>query len=311
MAPFAKRLRILMVVGCAGLQALGAAENFSAAVIHPGDKGLVLTLYPMTGTALDAPLPPGLPRDVTVNAFSAKGNAIYLQKADYQSSEGIFKVEFQPLRKSIVDGTAGFRSIWNMAVLLSGRVVVSGISKIRGECGTFEIDPIAGKVRTLLAGPFPDCGGGGGAISPDGRRVVSYSGKELSIVSLEDGAVTRINGIPGQLSHTDVTWPHKASWSPDGKWISVFLKNGDILLLDTSDTSKRTNLGPSGGPPAVWSPDSKHLLVSKSEFRCSKYLYFQSLESIDVTTHHRQVIQSSHCRIGLGWFGWVDLEAVQ
>ena len=100
MVPFAKRLRILMVVGCAGLQALGAAENFSAASIHPGDKGLVLTLYPMTGTALDAPLPAGLPRDVTVNAFSTKGNAIYLQKADYQPSEGIIKIEFKPLRKS-------------------------------------------------------------------------------------------------------------------------------------------------------------------------------------------------------------------
>jgi WD40 repeat protein len=306
---FAKRLRILTAVGCAGLQALGAAENFSAALIHPGDKGLVLTLYPMAGTALDAPLPAGLPRDVTVNAFSTKGNAIYLQEADYQSLEGIIKIEFKPLRKSMVDGTAGLRSIWNMAVLPSGRIVVSGISKIRGECGTFEIDPIAGKERALLAGPFPDCGGGGGAISPDGRRVVSYSGKELSVIDLGDGTVTRINGIPGQLFHSDVTWPHKASWSPDGKWISVVLKNGDILLLDASDTSKRTNLGPSEGPPAVWSPDSRHLLMSKSD--CSQYLYFQSLVSIDVTTRGRQVIQSSHCRIGPGWFGWVDLEAVR
>ncbi len=298
-----------MAVGCAGLQALGAAENFSAAVIHPGDKGLVLTLYPMTGTALDAPLPAGLPREVTVNAFWTTGNAIYVQKAD-QPSEGIIKIEFQPLRKSIVDGTAGFSTIWNMAVLPSGRIVVSGISKIRGECGTFEIDPIAGKERTLLAGPFPDCGGGGGAISPDGRRVVSYSGKELSIIDLGDGAVTRINGIPaGQLSHSDVTWSHKASWSPDGKWISVFLKNRDILLLDASDTSKRTNLGPSEGPPAVWSPDSKHLLVSKSD--CLQYQYVQSLVSIDVTTHDRRVIQSSRCRIGPGWFGWVDFEAVR
>lgn len=309
MFPFAKRLRMLMVVGCAGLQDLGAAETFSAAVIHPGDKGLALTLFPMTGTASDAPLPAGLPRDVTVNAFSAKGDAIYVQKADYRPLEGIIKIEFQPLRKSIVDGTAGLRTIWNMAVLPSGRIVVSGISKIRGECGTFEIDPIAGKERTLLAGPFPDCGGGGGAISHDGRRVVSYSGKELSIINLEDGAVARINGIPGQLFHSDVTWPHKASWSPDGKWISVFLKNGDILLLDASDTSRRTNLGPSEGPPAVWSPDSKHLLVSKSD--CPQYQYFQSLVSIDVTTHDRRVIQSSRCRIGPGWFGWVDLEAVR
>jgi hypothetical protein len=152
--PFARRLTILMVVGCVGLQPLGAAENYSAALIHSGDKGLVLTLYPMAGTALDAPLPAGLPRDVTVSAFSTKGDSIYLQKAD-QTSEGIIKIEFRPLRKSMVDGTAGLRSIWNMAVLSSGRIVVSGNSRIRGECGTFEIDPIAGKDRTLLAGLFP------------------------------------------------------------------------------------------------------------------------------------------------------------
>jgi hypothetical protein len=305
-------MSIIFALKCADLEAVGAnTVTFCPALIHPGSKELVLTLFPIVGPKLMAGVPVGLPASVTVNAFSADGRAIYMQEADDRPLEGITKIEFRPVRKTIVPGTEGFRTIWNLTVLSSGLILVSGNSKIRGECGTFEIDPIAGKARSLLAGPFPGCGGGGGAISPDGTWVLSYSREYLSIVNLRDQTIHSIDGIPGRAVHSDVTWPHNATWSPNGKWISVTLKNRDILLVDTSDTSKRKNLGTTDGPPAIWSPDSRLLLLSKSESRCSQYEYFQSLEAIEVATGKRQIIHSSHCEVGPGWFGWLDFDAVR
>jgi hypothetical protein len=286
-------------------------RTFTAALIHPGDTSLVLTLFPGAGHKMEVPLPAGLPRSVTVNAFSADGTAIFLREADYWSSEGILKIEFRPPRKAFLPGTTLLQTIWNLAVLPSGLMVASGNSKHKGECGTYEVDPVAGTVRTLRAGAFPGCGGGGGPISPDGKRVLNYSAKGLSIINLVDGAAETIDGIPGGTFQTDISWLYRASWSPDGQWISVVLKDGKIVLVDASNTSKRRHLGSLDGPPAIWSPDSKQLLLSKSEPGCRAYFYFQSLEIVDIATGKRQIIQSSHCEVGPGWFGWLDLDAVR
>jgi len=311
-ASVAKVITTILALACAGVEAFGAnAATFCPALIHPGAKGPILTLFPVAGPKQMAAVPAGLPTSVTVNAFSADGKAIYLQEADDRPLGGITKIEFRPARRTIVPGSAGFRTIWNITVRASGLILVSGNSTVRGQCGTFEIDPTSGTARPLLAGSFPNCGGGGGAISPDGTRVLSYSRDNLSIVNLSDAAIHAINGIPGRAVHSDVTWPHNATWSPDGKWISVTLKNGDLVLVDTIDTSKRKNLGPTDGPPAIWSPDSKLLLLSKSESRCSEYEYFHSLEAIEVSTGKRQIIPSSHCEVGPGWFGWLDFDAVR
>lgn len=313
-----RSLRSLMAtvvaLSCGGPFSLGANnDRFCPALIHPGDRGtgLLLILFPIVGPKQTVTLPHGLPSSITVNKFSTDGRAIYVQPAGYGQLDGIIKIEFRPVRKNVVLGSAGFGTIWSLTVLRSGLILVSGNSKTRGECGTFEIDPAVGTSRSLLAGRFPGCGSGGGAISPDGTRVLGYSRENLTIIDLRDQTIKAIDGIPGRASHSDVTWPHLATWSPDGKWISVTPTSGDIVLIDTSDTSRRRNLGPTDGPPAVWSPDSKHLLLSKSESRCSQYQYFQSLESIEVATGKRQMVRSSRCEVGPGWFGWLDLEAIR
>jgi hypothetical protein len=285
--------------------------TFSAAYVHPENRRPVLSLFPIEGPALTVPLPAGLPESLTLNAFGPDGKAIYVQKAD-RSSDGIIKVEFKPARQSVVPGTVGLGTIWNLTVSQpSGRIYVSGLSKTRGQCGTFEIDPDAGAFRILLVGAYPDCGGGGGAISPDGKRVLSYRDTELSVIDLETGTVEAIKGIAGRATQRHVTWPRTASWSPDGRWISTVFDNGGIVLIETTDTSKRRNLGSSGGAPIIWSPDSRYLLLSRSESRCDQYVYFTSLESLDVETGRRRAIQSSRCEVGPGWVGWVDSEAVR
>lgn len=299
------------VTGCWQLQPVRAGSPpFSAAYIHPGDNGPLLTLLPMAGATETFPLPAGLPRSLTVNAFSPDGRALYVQKG---SSGGIIKVEFKPVRQSLVRGSIGLGTIWHLTVAQpSGRIFVSGVTKSPSEgCGTFEIDPDAGTLRTLRLGTYPDCGGGGGAISPDGKRLLSYEGKELSLIELETGAIHVIKGMRGGPDQADVIWFSRADWSPDGRWISVTPFNKGLVLIDATDTSRRKTFGSSGGAPAVWSPDSKSLLQSKSELRCVPYLYFESLEVIDVETGKRTVIKSSHCEVGVGFFGWINPETVR
>jgi hypothetical protein len=286
--------------------------TFSAAYIHPENRRPVLTLFPSDGPAVTLPLPDGLPESLTVNAFSPDGKAVYLQKAELASDGSIIKVEFKPARQSIVPGTVGLGTIWNLTVARpSGRIYVSGISKTRRQCGTFEIDPDSGDFRTLLIGAFPNCGGGGGAISPDGKRVISYSSDDLSVIDLETHAVEALKGIAGKARQTEITWPQTANWSPDGRWMSVALPADRILLIDATDLSKRKRLGHSGGPMILWSPDSRYLLLSRSQFRCALYLFFDSLESVEVATGKRRLIHSSQCEVGGGWFGWLNSDAVQ
>jgi WD40 repeat protein len=288
-----------------------ASPSFCAAYIHPGDHGPALTLFPMEGPEVSISLPAGLSRNLRVNAFSPEGKAVYVQNAS-RSSDGIRKIEFKPERQSIIPGSVGLGPIWHLTVAQpSGRIFVSGISGSgrKADCGTFEIDLNAATFRTLLAGLYPDCGGGAGDISPDGKRVLRFSGKELSVVDLETGDVRAIKGVGRGLSQEQVTWSRKIVWSPDGRWISAILSHNKIVLIDATNMSQRRNLGASGNGPVEWSPDSKYLLLSKSELRC--FEYFESLQTLDVETGRRSTIKSSHCKIGPGWVGWIDPEAVR
>jgi WD40 repeat protein len=192
----------------------------------------------------------------------------------------------------------------------SGRILAAGTSKTLSQCGTFEVDPATPNIRTLLSGAILDCGGGGGPVAPDGKRALNPLGKELSVIELDTGAVHAIKGVPGRTQPNDTAWVHNTAWSPDGKWISAILPDKEIVLIDAGDTARRKKLGHSDGSPVVWSPDSRFLLRSKSEFRCTGFLYFDSLETIDVGTGQRHAIPSSHCEVS-GWIGWIDANVVR
>jgi len=305
-------LAVMLVVGGWNLATVRAdSQSYCAAYIHPGDAGPLLTLFPTDGPVATIPLAPGLPRSLRVIGFGPAGTAIYVQNADPSKEEGIKKIQFKPLRKDVVHGSNGLGAIWHLTETPTGRILVSGMFNTarNGGCGTFEIDTDAGTVRTLLIGAYPRCGGGGGAISPDGRRVLGYTAEGLSFVDLPAGRVQAIEGVRSN-DLTWGSWSSEVTWSPDGRWITAILDKGRIVLIDATDTSRRRNLGSSAGIPVIWSPDSKHLLLSKSQGSCSAYLYFESLEVIDIESGRRSVIKGSHCEVGPGWLAWLACDVI-
>src|ERR1700730_16568465 len=170
-----------------------------------------------------------------------------------RSDRVIREIEFGPARQRIIPGSVGLGTIWHLTVSQTSQMIlVSGLSQRKGECGTFEIDPETGTTRTLLAGAYPNCGGGGGAVSPDGKRALTYAGKMLSLIEFETGVVQAITGVGG-IGLKEITWSGDVTWSPDGRWISAILDHGKILLIDSQDTSRRKNLGYSVGGRVVWS----------------------------------------------------------
>lgn len=255
----------------------------------------------MAGPKLTITLPDEI-RNSTVSAFGLDGQSIYLS----EPGEGIIRIDFNPIRKTTIRGSSGLGSIWSLTVVeRSGLTFVSGTAS--GQCGTFEINPTTGARRVLLAGAYPLCGGGGGVVSPDGKRAVRHIRGDLFITELGTGANRIIKGFEDKATPDDVSWLHKLAWSPNGRWISVVEANGRIVLIASDETDRRKYLGNSAGAaPVSWSPDSRYLLVHKSGLRCALYLYFDSFEAIDIETGTTIAIKSSRCEVSSGWAGWVN-----
>lgn len=152
--------------------------------------------------------------------------------------------------------------------------------------------------RPLLVGGFPDCGGGGGAISPDGRRAARFAGGAFVVTDFANAAVHVVRGVRTSADVEDPGWYRRVAWSPDGRWISVVQDNGRIVLLDSDDTERRLDRGSAGGGQVEWSPDSKYLLVPKAQIRCALYLDFESLEAICVKSGKRPETQDPVTRFG-------------
>jgi len=266
-----------------------------------------LTLFPIASPEVSVPLPKGLPADFRLIAFGSDGAAIYGQANDSRSRDGITKIEFQPVRQVIIPGSVGLSTIWNLAVLkLSGIIFVSGWSKTlgTGECGTFEIDPANGTFNIWRVGIFPDCGGGGGPISPDGKRVLRSPRSRENYLGMLDLATGIDQPIGAGMSG--------ATWSPDGRWIAAIQRASgasSVVLVDATNTSHRRNLGRTDDSQAQWSPDSRYLLIARQGLQCGPELW--SLEIIDVGTGKRIEVKSSHCKIFENGTGWLDPKVVQ
>lgn len=203
------------------------------------------------------------------------------------------------MRLATVNGSLEVGSVWYLTDS-SQSTKLFGTGVFDGRCGSFEIDPSPGSFRALRTGPLPDqdCGGATGQVSTDGRRVLSYQGNALDVLNLETGVKYSLGA---GLSD--------GRWSPDGQWIAAW-GSGKITLIKADDPSNRKNLGKCCDGGVQWSPDSKFLLLTKSELRCALYLYFNSLQILDVETGKRTVIKSSRCSTG-GWVGWIDRRAVE
>ena len=122
---------------------------------------------------------------------------------------GLIHIEFNPIRISVIQGTAEL-GIFSIASPLSREpIVVSG--KYEGACGLFVIDRL-GQVR--MAAQNSSCDYVGSwvriSLSPDGNRVVGYRKPRLEIIDL-------INGAVRSLGDDFIA----AAWSPDGKWLAA------------------------------------------------------------------------------------------
>ncbi len=279
----------------------GPAVYWPAYFQHIPTKPPELFVFPIAGAGplVRVPLPTDLPRDFRLIGYSADGKVIYGQKLN--SSDGITKIEFRPLRHTLIPGSNGFGTVSDILTLEpSGRILLSGLfrSQNRVDCGIFELDPEVPSVRRLFEGKFPDCGG---AISPDGKHSVEFPGNHLSIVDLDTGAVRDVgDGLSG------------ATWSPDARWIAaVSHKQGatSLVLIDAYHTDRRRNLGRLNDSQAQWSPDAKSLLVANPRAsQCGSDLW--SLEVIDIETGTRREVQSARCRIFQNSTGWLNQELV-
>jgi hypothetical protein len=300
-----------ILIACSGEPAaVRAAELPYPALVHPGDDGHArLTLFPPDGPAFDVGLPAGVPAGPEGVTFGRDAKSIFFRAPRGETARGVLRIEFKPARLSVVPGTSEVVAVWHLTSLQpEGPLFISGLVDALGqrECGTFELDLGATRLRKLLAGSLHECGGGGGAVSDDGERLLSFSAGELRIVNLVSGASRVIRGLD-RLGPDDVTWKGLVKWSPDGRVISA-IHRGRIILIDVDNPLKRRDLGPAGGGEVVWSSDSKRLLLLTGS--CG-FGYFQSLQTLDVETGKRSKVKSARCAVSGGYFGWLDPIGVQ
>jgi hypothetical protein len=286
----------LQFLWCFGVAAEDTNSLWSPAYFDLGShsESPRVIVFPINGTRVEL-LSTHSPAQGFIS-FRRDGNGLFVQPLDLGSSTGITEVQFHPPKVDLVRGSSGLGPVWYLTdqTRTSGRIFVSGVrtTPTGTECGAYEIYLADGTLKRLRTGSFPECGGGKGPISPDGRRVLRTSGKRLEMVDIETGA-KRLLG-DGMAA---------ASWSPDGSWIAAN-HEGSLVLIDADATTHKKNLGESGEGPAQWSQDSKSLLLSKTDWRCG--LYSGSLLVIDVSSGRKAQVKSSHCAIySSNTFGWV------
>jgi dipeptidyl aminopeptidase/acylaminoacyl peptidase len=270
----------------------------ASSVFEGGLDQAWLNVFPIAGEGRKLPLRPGLAGGFYYLGSSTDGRVLYgVTPADQFG--GLKELQISPVHESVVAGSTGLGNITSLIVTSAPvRILVSAsLRKLgRSDCGDFEIDPAAGVLRPLRLGVSPDCGG---PLSPDGKRELHSSGEQLSILDLSTGKSTPI----GQGMK-------RPSWSPDGRWIAVVEgKNG--VLMDAADPSKKRRLAPADGR-MIWSPDSKYLLLQRSQISCLASLYGVSLETVNVETGKRTLIKSSHCNVlSGGFFFWIASDLIR
>jgi hypothetical protein len=238
---------------------------------------------------------------MNVLAYGPDGQVIYGQKMlSFSQPAGIEEVDFDPPRARIVPGSAD-RALIQIFCLdvsrLSGRLTVMGTPWSQPR--TFEIDPAAATITQMQPDSPSTCGGPGGLLSPDGKRVLAKRGKSLAVTDLQGRVVRAIQGTKKDAGYL---------WSPNSEML-LWARGNEIMLIDLSkelEVSPPRELGSAGDSDVVWSPDSKYLLIRTSSLSCQLNLYGESLDVIEVATGKRMPVKSSHCEIMAGAFGWMD-----
>ncbi len=280
------------------------ADTVSFCPAYWQQGGIQLRLFPLNAPGETVPMAE-VAKLFQVIWFSRDGKSVFGQARQLPPGHaaGITKIEFNPMRQSIVPGSDGFGKVAHLtASPSSGRLLVAGWAGSQlTQCGYFEIDPKTATVRMLRAGSDLDCRQGPGPISPNGRLAVSAGGGQLGLLDLETAAHRIMNGLGSADS---------CNWSPDSRLLACN-HEGAIVVVDV-ETCRLRKMGGRGNGDAEWSPDGKHLLVFRSQLSCMPTLYGESLAVIDVDTGKRSWVKSAHCEVtGGSRYGWVDRESVK
>jgi WD40 repeat protein len=224
-----------------------------------------------------------------------------LLQQDPSRNGGVFKVQFDPVRVSLLPGSERLFPIYSLAVSApKDRLVAIGFEPggKKGMSSLLELNLKTGAVRTILDSFAPMADrtiyAANLSLSPDAlQAAVSYNNR-VEIIDIRSGA-TRLPEAGTEA----------ASWSPDGRWLAVS-KGGKTILLDSSTLRQNRSLGTT---LLKWSPDSRYLLNRKSELRCG-LSEFGTLEIVDVQTGERTEIHSSNCLVDRDTLGWLSVAGV-
>jgi hypothetical protein len=248
-----------------------------------------LVVFPIGAQAFNIPFPFGL----GYIAYSPDGIILSKVRRDGPNT-GLYKIEFEPTRASLVPGSAGLTSVNGIGASRAKIVVSAGYLRVT-ECGMFELTLESGRVRKVLDNS--DCkylsAWQSSSLSPDGGRVVAVRRHRVELVDLGAGTVRSLGG--GFL---------EAAWSPNGLWIAA-LENGGrdgTILFDALSFTRRRELPNSD---VVWSPDSRYLLAGRQGFGCDPY--WGTLAMMDIESGKLSTIQSSVCKVHDVRIGWVSV----
>jgi len=283
------------------------SDPFTPALYTSEGSRHELKVFPLAGDAFSIPLPLALGS----LSFSPDGKALYgdrlfnatmLLQQDPSKNGGVFKVEFDPVRASLLPGSERLFPVYSLAVsALKDKLIALGFEPggKKGMSGLLELDLKTGAVRTILDSfaPMadPTIYTANLSLSPDALQATASYNHSVEIVDLARGATKLLeSGI------------ESASWSPDGRWLAVS-KGETTILLDSSTLKRNRALGPT---LLKWSPDSRYLLSRKSKLMCG-LSEAGTLEIVDVQTGERTEVRSSNCLVDRDTLGWVSTAVVR
>jgi hypothetical protein len=308
-----RKFRVAFVLATLAVPAARSAEPvaFSPAALMSRQTAenhaeFFIAVFPPAGREFEISVPL-IPRWL---AYGPSGRSVYATALketgprSFTDERGMFKIELDPVRVSMIQGLDAFGSIGPFAVSQDEDLVVSGGSKGNSypakSCGVYKVHLPAGDVSAAIE--TSDCRAGSPwqvlSLSPEKTEALISANRNLALLDLAKGSITKIEG---QLSN--------GSFSPDGKWIAAVEINNPnppkIILIDRRDLTKRRDLGGSEDSEAFWSPDSKFLLHAVYRPACPSQNPL-ALETLEVQTGNRSLIKDSICNSGSSHqIGWV------
>jgi len=277
--------------------------QYQAANYQFGIRANTLMKFPRSGK----PITINLPFRLTSATFAPDGKSLYAITNDNQGQGSISKIEFNPIRVTVMASLEGIITRSFAVSSHQDKVVVSGDRLNAGQrsCGVFEILLPQGAAKQLASSNCRDQWRWDNlSLSPDAEQGVVTAGSNrnrdlhLELLDLAHGTVRSLG--------SDV---YIGVWSPDGKWIVARANgNGDkLFLIDANDVSRRRPLGHGEVMAPAWSPDSRYLLLWKD---CGSPGpdSTATLETLDIQSGKRTAVLSSRCQIYHGTTGWMSEE---